>query len=74
MRWIQGVEKEAPARMKLGFQVAEVKKPLIAVRRIVEKGNVVQFGPQDADNFILNQDSGDKMMLRPNGKGQDWTT
>ena len=55
--------------MSLGFQVASVKKPLIAVKRIVEKGNVVQFGSRDEDNFILNVDTGDKVMLKPNGKG-----
>ena len=55
--------------MKLGFQVADVKKPLISVRRIVEKGNYVNFGPREEDNFIINRVTGDKMMLRPNGKG-----
>ena len=29
----------------LKFQVTDVRKPLLAVRRLVERGNVVQFGP-----------------------------
>eukprot|EP00973_Karenia_brevis_P081308 11271562-Karenia_brevis.AAC.1 len=39
-KWIQivGVDEEAK-RMKLNFQVAAVSKPLLAVKRIVEKGN-----------------------------------
>ena len=35
--------------MSLGFQVADVKKPLVSVRRITEKGNLVQFGPKPED-------------------------
>jgi hypothetical protein len=42
---------------------------LIAVKRIVEKGNYVAFGPGEGDNYILNKISGDKLMLRPNGRG-----
>jgi ribosomal protein L2 len=53
----------------LGFQVAAVQKPLIAVKRIAEKGNTVHFGPGKADNFIQNIATGNKMMLRPNGRG-----
>ena len=55
--------------MCLGFQVADVKKPLISVRRIVEKGNHVSFGPKEEDNYIINKATGDRMMLKPNGKG-----
>ena len=29
----------------LHFQVADVRKPLLAVSRVVEKGNEVRFGP-----------------------------
>jgi len=67
--WIQPVDSKEDKRMCLGFQVAEVKKPLISVKRIVEKGNFVSFGPKDEDNYILNQVTGDKMMLKSNGKG-----
>ncbi len=40
--------------MSLGFRVSDVQKPLAAVWRIVDKGNVVQFGPREEDNFIQN--------------------
>ena len=41
---LYGVEKEV-RQMCLGFQVADVKKPLISARMIVEKRNHVSFGP-----------------------------
>ena len=56
-------------KMKLRFEVADVKKPLIAVKRICEKGNRVCFGPKEEDNFIENKDSGDKILMRKNGLG-----
>ena len=49
--------------------MAEVRKPLISVKRIVGKGNFVSFGPTPEDNFIKNKETGDKMMLKANGKG-----
>ena len=61
--------KKEDKRMNLGFQVADVKKPLIAVKRITEKGNRVSFGPNIGDNYIVNDKTGDKLMLRPNGRG-----
>ena len=39
------------------------------MKRITEKGNHVQFGPGEKDNFIFNKESGDKVILRRNGKG-----
>ena len=68
-RWIQLVETDKRRKMNLGFQVADVKRPLLAVKRITEKGNIVQFGPEEEDNFISNKLSGDKLMLRENGRG-----
>ena len=56
-------------KMKLRFQVADVKKPLMSVKRIVEQGNHVGFGPGDEDTYILNKESGNKMPLKLNGKG-----
>ena len=54
--------------LSLGFQVSDVQKPLAAVWRIAEKGNVVQFGPRDEDNFIRNVESGRKInMVRKAG-------
>ena len=41
---------------------------MAAVWRIVEKGNVVQFGPEDKDNFVRNIESGKKIhMVRKAG-------
>ena len=62
-----GDGKAEGVQMNLGFQVAAVKKPLIAVKRIVEKGSYVSFGPKEEDNFIQNRETGDKMMLKSNG-------
>ena len=49
--------------MSLGFQVSDVQKPSVAVRRITEKGNRVQIGPEDEDNFIENAKTGFKIMM-----------
>ena len=38
----------------IGFHVTEVRKPLAAVSRIAEKGNIVQFGPKPENCFIQN--------------------
>jgi hypothetical protein len=51
------------AVMSLGFQVSDVQKPLAVVRRIAEKGNIVQFGPDDKDNYIMNPKNGMKIMM-----------
>ena len=40
---------------------------MLAVRRITEKGNVVQFGPTESDNYIKNELSGNKILLRKKG-------
>jgi hypothetical protein len=53
----------------MNFQVAKVKKPLLAVKRITEKGNRVQFGPGPKDNFIESLTKGAKIDLTPNGRG-----
>ena len=42
----------------LKFQVTDVRKPLLAVKRLVENGNVVSFGPKPDRNYILNIASG----------------
>ena len=47
----------------LTFQVADVQKPLRAVRRLVEHGCVVNFGSRDEDNFIHNVAFGTKIPL-----------
>ena len=53
--------------MGMEFQVSDVKKPLAAVWRIAEKGNLVQFGPSDEDCFIQNIQSGEKVGLKRKG-------
>ena len=55
--------------MSMTFQVAGVTKPLASVKRITAKGNVVGFGPDPEDNYIMNKKTGLKMPLKPNGKG-----
>ena len=47
---------ERKKMMSIRFQVADVLKPLIAVKRLTEKGNTVSFGPGAEDNFIMKND------------------
>ena len=53
--------------MRIKFQVADVKKPLMAVKRIVENGNRVVFS--ESGSFIINDRTGEKLKLRENGRG-----
>ncbi len=54
--------------MSLGFQVSAAQKPLAAVWRITEKGNLVQLGPRPEDNFIQNaQTNQPAQMVRKDG-------
>ena len=36
---------------------------------MVEKGKEVRFGPGEGGNYIRNIQTGDKVLMRPNGKG-----
>ena len=84
VKFIGAVKNEGQgAALGLSFQVTDVRKPLLAVTRIAEKGNVVQFGPSEGDNFIRNKLSGNKILLRKKGgsyimdvsfgeKGEEW--
>ena len=66
----EGQKKEGQKKcMGMTFQVADVQKPLVAVKRITEKGNWVVFGPGKEDNYIENKQTGDRMILTPNGCG-----
>ena len=47
--------------------MTDVRKPLLAVRRLVEKGNVVSFGLEADQNFIHNVQSGKKIMMEKKG-------
>ena len=60
-------ESTSGAVMGLTFQVTDVRKPLLAVRRLIEKNNVVQFGPKPEQNFILNLDTNKKVMMERKG-------
>ena len=51
----------------LKFQVTDVRKPLLAVRRLVEKGNVVISGPEFGQGYIHNVQSGKKIMMEKKG-------
>ena len=56
-----------PGVVGLRFQVTDVKKPLLAVRRLVEKGNVVSFGPEPHQNYIHNLGTGRKTPMEKKG-------
>ena len=45
------------------FQACDVKRPLASVKKICEKGNLVQFGPTTKDNFIMSITTGEKIWL-----------
>eukprot|EP00973_Karenia_brevis_P015191 2076355-Karenia_brevis.AAC.1 len=62
-KWIQPVAVER--KLKLSFQVAALAKSLIAVKRIVEQRR--NYG--EKDNVIMSQESGEKIYLKPNGRG-----
>ena len=49
------------------FQASDVQKPLAAVWRIAEKGNIVRFGPREEDNFIENVATGRKIQMIKKG-------
>jgi hypothetical protein len=51
----------------LRFQVTDVKKPLLAVRRLVERGNRVSFGPEPSENYVENIMTGRKIMMEKRG-------
>ena len=51
----------------LKFQVTDVRKPLLAVRRLVEKGNVVMFGPEPHQNYIHHVQSGQMIPMERRG-------
>jgi hypothetical protein len=61
-------DPQANAVMAMTFQVTEVRKVFAAVWRLAEKGNIVQFGPEDHHNFIKNIATGKKIPLHKKGK------
>ncbi len=51
----------------LTFQVTDVKKPLLAVRRLVEKGNKVVLSGDEGESYILNPQSKVRVPVRKKG-------
>jgi hypothetical protein len=51
----------------LTFQVTDVKKPLLAVRRLVEKGNKVVLSGVDGESYILNEATRVKVPVKKKG-------
>ena len=51
----RGGENKDPVGLK--FQVTDVRKPLLAVRRLVEKGNVVVLSDGEGESYIMNKEA-----------------
>ena len=70
--------KDSATQKAIKFQVTDVKKPLVSVARIVEKGNEVHFGPGKDGNFIRNLRTGEKIPLKRKRGGYvmevDWVS
>ena len=45
------------------FQVADVGKPLVSVSRILDKGNTVIFSRKQGGSYIVNNCTGQKIIL-----------
>ena len=54
---------QSDKNIRLRFHVTDVKKPLLAVRRIAEMGNRVHFGPNVEDNYIEHMITGERINL-----------
>ena len=65
---VQAAGVERP--LDIGFQVTDVKKPLLSVRRLCEQGNVVQFGQDAWNNYVMNVATGEKIPLER--RGHSW--
>ena len=61
----EGGECRDPVGLK--FQVTDVRKPLLAVRRLVEKGNKVVLAGGDGESYILNEPTGVKIPIKKKG-------
>ena len=51
----------------LKFQVTDVRKPLLSVRRLTDKGNTVQFSEEPGECYILNKATGKKIPMERRG-------
>ena len=61
----EGGEGRDPVGIK--FQVTDVRKPLLAVRRLVEKGNKVVLAGEDGESYILNVATKVKIPIKKKG-------
>ena len=62
-KFIGAVSKEGQM-MQMNFQVVGVKKALAAVSKICKAGNVVQFGEEPEECYIMNKKTKKKVMLK----------
>lgn len=53
--------------MGLTFQVTDVRKPLVAVRRLVENGTKVVFGSEDGESYIYHKETKTKIPVAKKG-------
>ena len=53
--------------MGITFQVTDVRKPLLAVRRLVEKGNKVVLSAGDGESYIYNEAGKVKVPVKKKG-------
>jgi hypothetical protein len=60
-----GGENHDPIGIK--FQVTDVRKPLLAVRRLVEKGNTVVLAAGDGESYIQNEATKVKIPIKKKG-------
>ena len=51
----------------LTFQVTDVKKPLLAVRRLVERGNKVVLSANEGESYIQHVETKTKVPVRKKG-------
>ena len=58
-------ERKDPIGLK--FQVTDVRKPLLAFRRLVEKGNKVVLAGGDEGSYIMNKDTKVKIPVKKKG-------
>ena len=61
----EGGERKDPVGIK--FQVTDVRKPLLAVRRLVEKGNKVVLAGEDGESYIENVASKVRIHVKKKG-------
>ncbi len=51
----------------LKFQVTDARKPILAVRRLVEKGSAVQLGPEPEQKHVARVEAGRKIVMEKKG-------